>query len=127
MKNLIKIVCVFGVAFGLSACGPEYIVKKEIVTVNKPVPYCPPPPDVPEYAFQVDLLTQADLKDPGTVGQAYKLDMTALRKNDRTMRAIIEQYRNTSNSFSTVQQQIDEIFSHLNEVENTRVESLIHP
>lgn len=122
-----KCYVLFATVLLLTGCGPEYIVKKEIVTVNKPVPYCPAPPDIPEYVFQVDLLTSADLNDPGKVGQAYKADMIVLRHNDRSLRAALKAYESINTSFTSVQQQIDQIFSTINQQEADRVESLINP
>lgn len=122
---MIKYVVLLAAAIAMTGCGPKYLVKKEIVTVNKPVPYCPAPPHIPEYEFQVDKLTSADAKDPGKVGQAYKADMLVLRTNDRSLRAALYEYANINASFTGVQQQIDLIFDSINKQESERVEALI--
>lgn len=113
------------VILAITACSPtKYVVKKEIVTVSKPVPYCPAPPEVDTYEYWVDQLTDEDVKDPGKVGQAYKHDMIILRQNDATLRAIIQQYKEISTSFSGVQEQIDNIFKNITDSNNARIEPL---
>ena len=109
----------------VSCAGLQDVVKKEIVTVNKPVPYCPAPPVVPTYDFLVDTLTPGDVKDPGKVAQYYKYDMEQLRRTNQLMRLILEQYRTTAGNLVGVQSEIDKIFKELDEADKKKVEPLI--
>lgn len=79
------------------------------VTVNRPVPYVPTPPNVPVCTNYIDTLTQADIKDPGKVVQAYKLDMSCYRANDVTFRKIIEEYRRVSENNADVKVLLDDM------------------
>jgi hypothetical protein len=103
-----KILFLLPVVLLLSACFHTTIVR-EPVTVEVPIPYCPAPPPVPTHDFLVDKLQPEDLADPGKVGQAYKVDMTFLREVHRIHVLILEQYKNTSQSFEETQKKIREL------------------
>ena len=122
IKNiLLCIVLVF-----MSGCnGWQNVVKKEVVTVAKPVPYCPAPPELIPTNYLVDTLTDADAKDPGKVGQYYKHDMEQLRGINKIYALIIEQYRTAHGNLESVQKEIDEIFKTLDIAEKSKVEPLI--
>jgi hypothetical protein len=103
----------------------QSVVKKEVVTVAKPVPYCPAPPELIATNYLVDTLTDADAKDPGKVGQYYKHDMEQLRGVNKIYSIIIEQYRTAHGNLESVQKEIDEIFKTLDVTEKSKVEPLI--
>lgn len=105
----------------LVGCG-HTIVQKEIVTVDKPVMYVPKPPEVPQFVSQVDQLTDADIKDPGKVGQAYKYDMTFLRKTNDILRQILAQYSSSSINFDKINEEITKIYADINKAEAKAVE-----
>jgi hypothetical protein len=94
----------------LAGCPATMPLKTEVVVVDKPMPFIPPPPVVPKYDYKVDKLTPEDAKDPGKVGQAYKYDMTALRQLVLIYDSILEQYQSASQNFDEVNKQIDELF-----------------
>lgn len=102
------------VALALSGCAFNEPPKQQIIYVNKPVPYIPPPPVVPKFESQVDKLTDDDAKDPGKVGQAYKYDVIALRKLVSIYDAILAQYQASSASFDAVNAEIDKLTKQLN-------------
>jgi len=88
----------------LILCGCQTMVQKEkIVYVDKPIPYCPAPPDVPPCPNYRSLLTLDDLKDPGKVAVAYNIDVVCYDTNDKTFRDILSKYKTISNNNSNVQ------------------------
>lgn len=98
-------------ALMLAGCATQApVIKTEIVTVNKPVPFIPPPPKVPTIDYKVDHLTQTDRTLPGKVGQAYVYDMTFLRQRILIDDMILDQYRKGSADFKTVEQRINELY-----------------
>lgn len=111
------------VAAALAGCNTT-IVKKEIVTVDKPVPFIPSPPDVPKCVSQVDKLVAEDRVDPGKVGQAYKYDMLCYRQRDKIVQMIIDQYKAGSQNFDQVNKEIDELFKRINQAESDKVKEL---
>ena len=123
---MIKFMLAITAALLLTSCGGfQDVVKKEVVTVDKPVPYCPVPPDIPTYDFLVDTLTPADAADPGKVGQYYRYDMDQLRHTDQLLRLILEQYRSAAGDLTAVQPEIDKIFKQLDDVDKSKVVPLI--
>lgn len=105
-------------------CGST-IVKTEIVTVDKPVPYVPKPPVVPPFVSKVDQLTNDDVKDPGKVGQAYKYDMTALRQLLSIYVLIIAQYDSSSQNFDEINAQIDKIYADINSAQTKAADEAV--
>lgn len=105
-----KLLVILAAVFALTACSP-LPVKKDIVYVDKPIPYVPKPPDVPVFDSHVDLLTLDDAKDPGKVGQAYKYDMTQLRSLQKIYQMILDQYRASSQNFDEVNKAIDKLIT----------------
>lgn len=103
-----KILSLTVLALMLSGCS---LLTPKIITVDKPIPFCPPPPKVPECANYVDVLSSSDVQDPGKVAQAYKLDMTCYRNHDRSFRQILEVYQDTS----TMAEQASMLFKQLND------------
>lgn len=97
----------------LAGCPAVLPVRTEIVTVNKPVPFIPPPPTVPKFESQVDKLTLDDANDPGKVGQAYKYDMTALRNLVKIYQMILDTYSAGAQNFDQVNKEIDQLFKGL--------------
>lgn len=95
----------------LVGCALDPVIKTEIVTVNKPIPFIPKPPAVPTIEYQVDKLTFEDLATPGKVGQAYVYDMTFLRKRIEIDDMILEQYRAGSVQFEEIEKRIHELYS----------------
>ncbi len=91
----------------LAGCPGTMPVKQEVVTVNKPVPFIPTPPDVPKCVSMVDQLTPADQKDPGKVGQAYKYDTLCFRQRDKIVQMILDQYKAGSQNFDAINKEID--------------------
>lgn len=121
--KLLTVVCA---AVMLVGCA-EPIIKTEIVTVNKPVPFIPKPPDVPMVEYQVDKLTFEDMASPGKVGQAYVHDMTFLRKRVEIDDMILEQYQAGSVNFDEIEAKIEELYSDLQKPTNTNVKISVDP
>jgi hypothetical protein len=103
-----KILILLPVLAGLSGCFHHAVVR-EPVNVEVPIPFCPAPPAVVKCDFLVDKLTDADINDPGKVGQAYKADMVCLRGAYDVHNQILDQYTKTSQSFEEVQKRIREL------------------
>lgn len=104
------------VAVVLSGCGATIPLEPVIQTqiVDKPIPYCPAPPAVPQIDYyRVDKLTPADINDPGKVGQAYKYDMTFLRNVVRLQQLIIQQYSDTSKNSAATKDEIDKLYQQI--------------
>lgn len=118
------ILCVVTVLFVSGCANTSDVVKKEIVYVDKPLPFCPAPPLFPVVEFKVDLLTDADVKDPGKVGQAYKHDMLYLRELKKIQDMVMEQYRKTSQNFEAVQAEIKKLYETTATVDKTTSEVL---
>lgn len=95
----------------LAGCALDPVIKTEIVTVSKPIPFIPKPPAVPAIEYQVDKLTFEDLAAPGKVGQAYVYDMTFLRKRIEIDDMILEQYRAGSVQFEEIEKRIHELYT----------------
>jgi hypothetical protein len=87
----------------LSGCT---LLPTKIVYVDKPIPYCPAPAEVPACTNYVDQLQPSDITEPGKVAQAYKLDMTCYRTNDKTLRHIIGGYVEISKQNGSVDQML---------------------
>lgn len=111
MMKVIVTSCCAAVLVAGCACDP--VIKTEIVTVNKPIPFIPPPPEVPQCDFMVDKLTPADAKNPGKVGQAYVHDMTCLRARNNIDNVILDQYAIGSVKFDEAKKRIDELYNQL--------------
>lgn len=107
----------------LTACETQTIIKKEIVTVDKPVPFIPTPPEVPQCVSQVDKLIADDAKDPGKVGQAYKYDMLCYRQRLNILQLILDQYKAGSQNFDKVNEQIAQMYKAINDAEVKAVEA----
>ena len=108
----------------LAGCATDRVViQKELVTVDKPVPFIPKPPDVPIFVSKVDLLTPTDISDPGKVGMAYKYDMLALRSLIKVYQMILSQYANSSSNFDQVNTEITGLYSTLNQTEGNRAQA----
>lgn len=118
MKTIFALI----LALFLVGCGTNTVIKKEIVTVDKPIPYVPKPPVVPTFDSLVDKLTDEDIKDPGKVGQAYKYDMMFLRKTNDIMRQILQQYSSSSLDFDKINEEITKIYADINKAESKAVE-----
>lgn len=106
----------------LSGCATKVIVQKEIVTVDKPVPFIPVPPVVPRCELMVDKLVPEDKETPGKVGQAYKYDTMCLRMRSQIQDQILEQYTKSSVNFDEINKQISELFTQINNKEAAVVE-----
>jgi hypothetical protein len=92
--NKLLIIC--ALLLTMVGCGGTAAVKTNVVLVDKPIPFCPVPPEVPSCTNFVDALTDADYTTPGKVVQAYKLDMTCYRATDKILRQVIGGYKDTS-------------------------------
>lgn len=110
MKKIITLVCIALLTTGCAAP----IVKTQIQTVDKPIPFIPKPPAVPKCQLLVDSLILSDLKDPGKIGQYYVYDMTCLRKTNEIYQMILDQYSQSSANFDDVNKQIDLLFQQIN-------------
>jgi hypothetical protein len=106
MKTLITLALCCAALAGCATTEP--VVRT--VTVDKPIPFCPTPPNVPTVEYKVDALTMDDLKDPGKVGQAYKYDMLALRQQLRIYQQILSEYAKASQNFDAVKAEIDKAY-----------------
>lgn len=107
----------------LAGCGTT-VIKKEIVTVDKPVPFIPAPPSVPPCVSQVDKLVPEDAKDPGKVGQAYKYDMVCYRQRIRILELILDQYKAGSQNFDKINEEITALYAKINEAEQKAVDAV---
>jgi len=105
MKKLI----IFIVLALIVGCTTVPVPVVQTVTVEKPVAFVPPPPEVPKFVSKVDQLTQADAANPGKVSQAYKYDTYTLRSLLAIYQSIISQYKLSSQNFDQVQQTIDKL------------------
>lgn len=99
MKTLLAVLSVVI----LAGCATPLVPETKVVQVDKPIPFCPAPPTVTQCTNYVDALTPDDIKDPGKVAQAYKLDMACYRANDRVLRQILERYTDVSKLNSEVE------------------------
>lgn len=106
-----KLIIVMCASLVLIGCDTTPVIKTEIVTINKPIPFIPKPPTVPTIEYQVDQLTFNDFANPGKVGQAYVYDMTFLRKRIEIDDMIFEQYRSGSAQFEEIEKHIQELYS----------------
>jgi len=86
-----------------------FVPEKQIVKIDKPIPYCPAPPKVVECQNYVDALTDEDRADPGKVAQAYKMDMMCYRANAKTLREILQRYEDTSLLLKDVEAMYDSL------------------
>ena len=105
-----RLLVAFAAVLCLYGCGEQQI---KLVEVDKPIPLCPKPPYVPSLSSRVDLLSPADAKDPGKVGEAYKYDMTFLRATNGIYQMILKEYDKTSQNFDAVTTEIDKSFHDL--------------
>lgn len=110
MKTLIATLCI---ALAVAGCSSAPVIKTEIVKVNVPVPFVPPPPAVPSIKYKVDTLVPADKTTPGKVGQAYVYDMTFLRSRIEIDDLIFQQYKSGSVDFTAIDKKIQELFSNV--------------
>lgn len=108
MKTILALCAAAALVMGCT-CTP--VVKTEIVTVNKPLPFIPPPPVVPKIEYEVDKLKPD--APPGKVGQAYVHDMTYLRATVEIYEAILEQYASSSAEFAVIDKKIQELYKEL--------------
>lgn len=97
----------------LAGCNTTPVIKTEIVTVNKPIPFIPPPPTVPTIVYEVDKLSPTDNVFPGKVGQAYVHDMTFLRKRIEIDDLIFDQYRKGSAEFAEIEKRIHQLYQEV--------------
>lgn len=110
MKTIIALLAASTLLVG---CNSTPVIKTEIVTVNKPIPFIPPPPTVPTISYEVDKLSPTDKNLPGKVGQAYVYDMTFLRKRIEIDDLIFEQYRKGSAEFAAIEQRIHQLYQEV--------------
>lgn len=109
---LIAAVCM---SFLLVGCTCDPIIKTEVVTVNKPIPFIPPPPNVPTLQeYETSKLNQSHKSTPGVVGQAYVYDMTFLRKRIEIDDMIFEQYHKGSVDFKEIEAKIHKMYKDIN-------------
>jgi hypothetical protein len=108
MKNILIVTLAM---LTLSACGlcPTRPGADKIVYVDKAVPYCTAPPQVPQFTRLVDSLTPADIVTPGAVAKDYVYDMTVLRSQVKIYQEILDQYSKQTQDFSAVQAEIDKL------------------
>lgn len=112
MKSIIAAICASTVLIGC-ACDP--VIKTQVVTVNKPIPFIPSPPTVPTLKeYETSKLTREHQHVPGVVGQAYVHDMTFLRKRIEIDDLILEQYRKGSVDFKQIEAKINELYKDIN-------------
>lgn len=118
-----KLLLALAVAISLLAgCATDkIIIQKEIVTVDKPIPFVPKPPVVPAFVSEVDKLTLADATDPGKVGVAYKYDVTQLRALINIYKMILDQYNMSSQDFDKINAEIDKLYVQVNKAEAAKV------
>lgn len=120
-----KILIAIAVALTLSGCAfdQKVVIQKELVPVDKPVPFIPKPPTVPPFVSQVDLLKADDIKDPGKIAVAYKYDMTQLRALISIYQLILQQYTLSSTDFDAVNAEIDKLYAQVNKTQASAPDS----
>lgn len=110
MKYLAFIVA----ALLLSACQHNPLVPDvKVVYVDKPIPFCPAPPQIPECIKYTDALTSADAKDPGKVAQLTKLELACLRAEAVSLRQTVRSYKDVSSMAAEVKRSLDEATTQL--------------
>lgn len=119
-----KFISTLIICLALAGCGSQVVIKKEVVTVDRPVAFVPVPPFVPKFDSQVDKLTDADITDPGKIGQAYKYDMFALRSLNKIYESILDQYKKSSQDFDKINEQVKQLVSDINTAEASRVKAI---
>lgn len=107
MRNIFMLTALSLTLTGCGLFSPIY--RDKIVYVDRAVPSCSAPPTVPICDYQVDKLTAADINKPGKVGKAYVYDNACLRANVALYEKILQQYNNTTQDFSMVQKEIDNL------------------
>jgi len=109
MKLLSLIACA-ACSVVLASCASTPSVRIQTVTVDKPIPFIPPPPILPPFHSYVDQLTPASIADPGSVGVAYRLDMLQLRQLYSIQEEILALYRNSSSDFTEIIDKINHLY-----------------
>ena len=103
---------IFFVLFGLTVlagCQNQIQPQVKIVTVDKPIPFCPPPPDIPVCTNYVANLTIADSKDPGKVAQSYVADLACYKANDVSFRQALQHYGDIAKQATQVQLMLNNV------------------
>jgi len=116
---LFMIMLLTGCAFDSAYVKPE--TKIEVVTVEKPLLYCPAPPVIPYPALMIRGLVPGDEVDPGRVVQFYKATVKQMEGEIRTRDLIINAYDQISKKSPDLKPaEVDVMFKELtNEVKPT--------
>lgn len=114
-----KLLLAVAIALTMSGCAfdQKVVIQKELVPVDKPVPFIPKPPPVPKFVSQVDLLKAEDITDPGKIAVAYKYDMTQLRALINIYQLILQQYNLSSSDFDSINVEIEKLYSQVNKTQ----------
>jgi hypothetical protein len=107
MKKILLSLCLF-----LVACQPttKYIVKPEIVYVDRPVYVSPPPPEVKKPDLYISKLTDGDVNDPGKVVLYWHADIEQLLSLISIYESILDQYKKANVNTQNLQKEVDEIY-----------------
>ena len=92
MRNIL----IIALPLVLAGCGlfqqkPD--IKIETVTVDKPILYCPVPPEMQYPHLLIQDLVPGDEKDPGRVAQYYKATVKQMEGEIKSRDLILEAYR----------------------------------
>lgn len=94
----------------LVGCGTNPIVETKVQYVNKPILYCPEPPNIEHPTLLIDKLTEHDKNNHGVVAQAYKATIKQLLNYITELELIIAQYDKTSKDYKELKEKLDEEF-----------------
>jgi hypothetical protein len=79
----------------------------KIDEVQVPILVCPMPPKVSRPELEIYKLSEKDLNDPGKVAQAIKVTLVQLQSYSIILETIIETYKNTSEGYDALRQELD--------------------
>lgn len=89
-----KILYTILMTLAITACaGKDQIIKTNYVTVEKPVPTVPRPPEVKKPVLATEELTPEDRKDLGKVAKALVIENKQLRGYVTILESIVDKYR----------------------------------
>lgn len=121
-----KLIVLFFITTLLSGCAFDSIHTKpdtrvEVVTVEKPLLYCPAPPKIPYPTLMIRGLVPGDEVDPGRVVQFYKATVKQMEGEIRARDLIINAYDQISKKSPDLKPvEVDVMFEELtNEVKPT--------
>jgi hypothetical protein len=83
--------------------GPDPEPQMQVVTVDKPILYCPVPPTLTSQRLVIEDLVIGDEKDPGRVAQYYNAAIQQLQSEIETRDRILKAYKEIQSGGSAMQ------------------------